>query len=40
MGEQLDFGTILKALSLPEDIVQILDEMPEELRAYIIEEII
>ena len=40
MGGQVDFSSLLKDLNLPEDIFQILDEMPEELRAYIIDEII
>jgi hypothetical protein len=40
MGNEVDFETLLKELNLPHDIFQVLDELPDELRGYIVDEII
>jgi hypothetical protein len=39
MGNEIDFETLLKELNLPH-IFQVLDELPDELRGYIVDEII
>jgi len=38
--DDLDFQQLLKELGLPEDMAQVLEKMPEDVRAYILDEIL